>query len=174
MVISNGTANTLIGKIDTRLLWEALRLAGIHVHETVNGDGMYSETIKSNLVRGKRVNPNNDRKANESAVIKSDFYFPVKYYNFEIALWRAEVELQLLQDFEPYEVVARAIEIVKKELFEGDEPVYLPSKDDDEIDYEKSYVKILKESEQGRRELFEKLFEESKAKEKLAKDKTTQ
>lgn len=155
MYLLGQNANTIIGKIDRRLLAEALKLAGIKTGRPINEDGFYEESLTAEHVEAWHRNSADERKQNERDLFKSKIPIPIRMYNFEAALMKAEKALEKLQDFHPYEVVKKAIEIFKSSYLDvANEPVYLPERlSDDGKDY--TYGKLIEEINAERRAMFE-------------------
>lgn len=100
---------TPVGTVSDEYLSELQRLAGFKKDDYNGGWSLIIEKVK-----GRKINPATERKANEKNMVEMEMWIPVRYYNFIFAK-------TLCGD------VTSAMGFVKKQLLERGEPVFLPA-----------------------------------------------
>lgn len=107
----------------------------------------------TDLVKGRRINPASERKANESNLIETEIWVPIRYNNFRYALSECGFDID------------RAFDYAEKELFGIDgKPVFLPEqlsikeydkkKKNEVITEYMSYTKIMKLVDEKERQFY--------------------
>ena len=162
MYLQDKIANTILGKIHIDQIGMVFELVGIKTDRPIVGDGFYEEKISVSPVKAWHKNSSEDKRSNEKDLIKTDIQIPIKIYNFEIALMKAEKKLSKLQDFNAYEVINEAIKIYESDYLDAtNEPVYVPVDEGPD----KGYGRILRETEAERKAMFYAWFRREREKE---------
>jgi len=119
---------TPVGFVDDSILKEVMEIAGLGYDKELN-----QFTFKTNKCKGKCINLNENRKANEDHMNTWELELPIRYYNFCYALAKSDFD------------IGKALKYAKENLFDlADDPVFLPGKlSETEYDQKKGEERVV-------------------------------